>query len=149
VLPKLERLVAPSMFDPMRRGVVSAFLALITTCSVLPRLCPVLCKRTLPRTLCIPSAAERDRCTRRTRSNSISSSRLTTGCSLHIFSRKDFIERIGFALWSGRTVSVTDCRSRNTWQRTTSLWDVCRGGIDNFKQSDGGPWYKAQIEHFG
>jgi hypothetical protein len=129
LLPKMEHLIVPTLFDPVREKSHFRISGPDNVCTVL---IPRLCRKYANAHYQVQFEFFHGKTTSRTfwtTGSSILYSALMTGSCRHTFRRKGYIGRTLFAPWRMIAGLVTGCRSSNTWWRATSLFPllpVCR-----------------------
>jgi len=116
LVPKMENLVTPSLFDPMREKShfrVSGPDNVCTVCADNMRMDATNCS------LNFFHGRVASRNWWSTGKSILFYTSMTDSCHL-IFSRKGCIAKIGFAPWHVAAALATGCRLSSTWRRTTS-----------------------------
>jgi hypothetical protein len=120
LLPKMENLISPTLFAPMRERSHFRISGPDNVCTVvLPRLCRQYANGRYQ----VQLNSIRGRVASRiwwNAGNLISFCTLMTDSSPRTFSRKGSTGKIGFASWRVTAALVTGCRLRNTLRRATS-----------------------------
>ena len=129
LLPRMENLVEPALFDPKREKshfrISQARITFVQSCF---RLCagstrPGATKSTLNSGPGGSAASQNSWST----GSLILFSTLMTGSCRRIFSRRGSTRRIGFAPWRATATLATGCHSSNTLPRATSWLPPMRG----------------------